>query len=255
MAMRFFFIEQPAAAGSTALITGSDARHIKTVLRLKPGDFVGLFDGQGYEYEAQIRSVSSNRIEVAVIRGAPAQTESSVEITVAQAYLKEKKMDDLVRQLSEIGINRWIPFFAKRSIPRPDKKHLAARTNRWAKIAREALKQCRRGRLLDIGEAVSFEAVLEMSHAYDLNIVFWEEATQPANNTVLKAGRPIKKILVLLGPEGGFGIEEIEKASQKGFVTAALGPRILRAETATLAACVLLQYLYGDLGDRPRKIS
>ncbi|MBU0987409.1 MAG: 16S rRNA (uracil(1498)-N(3))-methyltransferase [Proteobacteria bacterium] len=246
--MRYFFIEQPADAGSTSLIAGADARHIKTVLRLKPGDKIGLFDGKGSEYEARIIAVSSGRVEVAVARRFPAFTESPLHIIVAQAYLKEKKMDGLVRQLTELGVSRWIPFFADRSVPRPAKNQLAARTQRWEKITKEALKQCRRGRLLDIGAAVSFETVLDLGQTCDLKIIFWEDEIKPAHDSLPQPGQRFEKILVMLGPEGGFTAREIESAQKKGFVTAALGPRTLRAETATVAACVLLQYLYGDMG-------
>jgi len=249
--MRYFFIEQPKVGGPLSLITGSDARHIKTVLRLKSGDTIGLFDGEGFEYTARIESVSSKRVEVAVLQRLRSTAESPVKITVAQAFLKERKMDSLVRQLTELGITRWIPFFAERSIPRPAKTHLAARRERWEKIVREALKQCKRGRIPEIGEAASFEEVLTLSKTSDLKITFWEEESTPVNASLSDLSGPereIKNIFVLLGPEGGFTVREIENAGDSGFVTASLGPRILRAETATVAACVLLQYLYGDMG-------
>jgi len=246
--MRYFFIEQPAVVGPTALITGADARHIKTVLRLKPGDTIGLFDGKGFEYKARIVAMSSAKVEVSVIQCFPAAAESPVQIIVAQAFLKEKKMDTLIRQLTELGITGWTPFFAERSVPRPDKKQLSARTQRWKKIAKEALKQCKRGRIPEIGETASFEGVLNQSEPYDLKIAFWEDEPAPVKAFLPKPGRQINTIFVLLGPEGGFTVQEMERARARGFVTAGLGPRILRAETATIAACVLLQYLYGDMG-------
>jgi len=248
--MRYFFIEQPTGSGPTSLITGPDARHIKTVLRLKPGDRIGLFDGKGFEYEARIVAISSGKVEIAVMQCLPAAAESPVKIVVAQAFLKEKKMDSLIRQLSELGITGWLPFFAERSVPRPDQKQLLARTQRWQKIAREALKQCKRGRIPEIGETVSFENVLSQSESSDLKIAFWEDEAAPFKVSLTKFERPVNTIFVLLGPEGGFTVQEIERARARGFVTAGLGPRILRAETATVAACTLLQYLYGDMGKK-----
>ena len=122
--MRYFYINQSDIIGSTSIITGTDAKHIKKVLRLKSGDMIGLFDGLGLEYEAKIVHLSANSVEVLITRRFQSKTESPVQIIVAQAFLKERKMDTLVRQLSELGITKWIPFIAKRSIPRPDKKRL-----------------------------------------------------------------------------------------------------------------------------------
>jgi len=221
--MRYFFIEQSELSGTAAVITGSDARHIKTVLRLKPGDKIGIFDGRGFEYRAEIIALSPERIKVSITNRFPSTAESPVQIIVAQAFLKEKKMDGLVRQLTELGVTKWIPFFAERSVSRPAKKQISARTQRWKKIAREALKQCKRGRIMEIGETVSFEEVLNLGESCDLKVVFWE---------------------------GGFTSREIESARDRGFVTAALGPRILRTETATIAASVLLQYVFGDMSQK-----
>lgn len=249
--MRYFFIKQSDLAGSKAIVKGSDAHHIKNVLRLKPGDKIGLFDGTGLNYETKIVTLLSKSIEVFVIRRFSSTTESNVKITVAQALLKDRKMDSLVRQLTELGITRWIPFIAKRSVPRPDKKRLFARTERWNKIAKEALKQCKRFCSPEIGSTVSFEDVLNLGKDSDLKIVFWEEELKPVNIKLLPPhARHPESIFVLLGPEGGFTSQEVENAKASGFITAALGPRILRAETATIAACTLLQYLFGDMGKK-----
>ena len=248
--MRYFFIKHPKAAGTPSFIKGSEAKHIKNVLRMRPGDKVGLFDGQGLEYSARIVVFSGNDIEVEILRSFPAVSESNIDITVAQGYLKERKMDGLVRQLTELGITKWIPFFAERSIPQPDKKHLSVRTERWRKIAKESIKQCKRGRIPEIGKTVSFEEVLNLGDVCDLKIAFWENELKPINDTLPKPNQQFNNIFAMLGPEGGFSSQEIESARARGFVTAALGPRILRAETATIAACVLLQYLYGDIGQK-----
>jgi 16S rRNA (uracil1498-N3)-methyltransferase len=245
--MRYFFIETSEREDSILGITGPDARHIKTVLRMKPGDKIGLFDGKGLEYEAKIIDLSPGRVQVSIIRCFPSTAESPLKIIVAQAFLKEKKMDGLVRQLSELGVLKWIPFIAERSIPRPDKKQLLARTKRWGKIAKEALKQCKRGRIMEIGETVSFEEMLNQGQFYDLKIAFWEEELQPVHANLLGAGEQINTVFALIGPEGGFTQKEIEKVRDHGFITVGLGPRILRAETATVAACVLMQYLFGDM--------
>ena len=246
--MRYFFIEPTRLTASVASITGPEAHHIKNVLRLKPGDGLKLFDGTGFEYDAVITSVSVKEVAVKIQRKIKAAAQAGVQIIVAQAFLKEKKMDDLVRKLCELGVAQWIPFFSQRSIPRPDAKRLAGRSQRWQRIATEALKQCRRTDAPQIGDALSFEEILDFSSNCDLKIVFWESESSLLTRDLAAEENPLKKILVMLGPEGGFSDQEIKMVRNCGFVSAGLGPRILRAETATIVAVTLVQYLFGDMG-------
>ena len=247
--MRRFFIKQSKITSTKIFITGSDAAHIKKVLRMEPGDRIWLFDGRGFEYEAMIENLLAGSIEVSITKRFLSASESPVQIIAAQALLKDKKMDILARQLTEIGITKLIPFTSIRSVPRPDKKRLSERRKRWEKIAIEALKQCRRGHVTEIGETITFNDVIKIDDECDLKIVFWENESKPISDAVQQVhDRHYRKILAVLGPEGGFTEKEIEDARACGFVTASLGPRILRAETAAVAACTILQYLFGDMG-------
>jgi len=247
--MRLFFIEESELAGPNPAVSGVDARHIINVLRLKPGDRIGLFDGTGKQYEASISAFSSGKVEVSVLGSSEPGVESPLELVVAQSFLKEKKMDDLVRKLTEIGISRWIPFISERSVPRPDDKRILSRTGRWEKIAKEAAKQCKRVKITGIGKTISFEGVITLEKDFDLKIVFWENEKNLLDPMSLTAEHnDLKRILVMFGPEGGFAVNEIEKAKESGFITAGIGPRILKAETATICACALIQFLFGDMG-------
>jgi 16S rRNA (uracil1498-N3)-methyltransferase len=247
--MRFFFIDRTEIAGPAPTLRGTDARHIINVLRLKPGDIIGLFDGTGKQYKARISDLSSGRVGVSVLESSDPVIESPLELVVAQSFLKEKKMDALVRQLTELGIYKWIPFISERSVPRPDEKRITARILRWKKIAIEAAKQCERVRITGIGKTLSLDELLAAEKDYDLKIVFWENEKNLLDKNNLAAGRSnLMKILVMFGPEGGFAVNEIEKAKESGFITAGMGPRILKAETATVCACALMQFLFGDMG-------
>ena len=247
--MRRFFVTSIDQTKSAVSLCGSEARHVKNVLRLKPGDMIRLFDGSGCEYDAVIKHLSTTKTELVIARKASATAESAIQLIVAQGFLRQKKMDSLVRQLSELGMTRWIPFFSERSVPRPDKKRLAARLERWQKIVRESFKQCGRSVLPEITPPVPFEEVLTLGQACTLKFIFWENESQPLpQKSGIRAQKPGDQIIIILGPEGGFTFQEIETAKACGFEVAGLGPRILRAETATLAACTLMQYLYGDLG-------
>jgi len=248
--MRLFYIDPCQIKDHVVAIKGSEARHIKTVLRLRPGDNLKLFDGSGSEYEAVIINEFPNKVEVEILQSRHVEVKRSVQIIVAQAYLKEKKMDDLVRMLCELGIAMWIPFFSERSIARPSPKRLENRIARWKRIAQEALKQCRRPESLEIKRTRLFEDVLNLGKTCELKIIFWEDESRLLDIQLIAKSASVTKILLILGPEGGFTSREIEMAVNRDFVSASLGPRILRAETATLAACTLVQYLYGDMGKK-----
>ncbi len=246
-----FFLPQAQLEHPTPAIIGADVNHIKNVLRLKPGDKIFLFDGTGGEYIARIVQLSSGRASVEVIEKIVSFPESPVHISIAQAYLKEKKMDRLVRQVTELGINHWRPFFSERSIPTPDPKRMHARIQRWQKIMLEAVKQCRRSCLMEIGQSVSFDDMLVPAKDADIKIIFWENIGNPlVINDFASNKQKIRSVYSVIGPEGGFSANEVKQAVEAGFVPVGIGPRILRAETAAVAACTLLQYLFGDFGQK-----
>ncbi len=252
--MRHFFIEPSQLDGCRASFSGAEARHIKNVLRLKPGDAIRLFDGTGVEYVGVIDALPPGAVEVAISGSVPAAGRARLPVSVAQGFLKEKKMDRLVRQLSELGAARWMPFISDRSVARPEGGRAQARQERWRRIAVEALKQCRRGDVMQIDDVVEFDRLLERAPAHELRIVFWEQSSEPLTAQRFSGGPAgPASVLIVLGPEGGFAEEEVRAAVAAGFISASLGPRILRAETAAVAACAIVQYLFGDLGAAAKK--
>lgn len=232
-------------------ISGPDVRHMRKVLRHAPGDRVVLIDGSGYEYPAVIESLSLDTATFSVTGKIPSRATSPLELVIAQGFLKEKKMDTIIRHLTELGISRWVPVFSERSVARPDKKRLAERERRWETISIESLKQCGLSRLPEISQPIPMKDLLEDPEPCDGKVVFWEDETQPAKPVDALFPAAPRKILVLIGPEGGFSSEEIEMAKAAGFQSASMGPRILRAETAAIAACTLIQYIYGDMKKSP----
>ena len=247
--MRYFYIEPEAIDGKKALITEPDAGHIRKVLRLKPGDIIGLLDGSGYEYHARIDSFGNQGIKAVIEKKNECVSESPARITLAQGFLKEKKMDELVRQLTELGISQWIPFMARRSVPKPSERQLEKRVERWQTISKQAIKQCQRGRYVQVNPPISYEETLQQASDYDAKILFWEDEATPLKEIKTQIGdKPIQRLFIIIGPEGGLTEQEVALAKASGFYIAGLGPRILRAETATIAACALAQHIFGDLG-------
>ena len=246
--MRRFFIHPDEITKPFPEIFGQDAQHIIKVLRLNKGDHIVLLDGTGLEYEAKIVRFSTNRVYMSIIHKYLTGTESSVQIIVGQGYLKNKKMDLLVRHLTEIGITQWIPVITERSIPQPDKNRMLSRIQRWKAIANEAVKQSKRSIPPIIDAPVSFHEAIGQSNIADLKIIFFENEITPIKRSLVPDGQNPSKIMIMLGPEGGFSQEEVDLAKTSGFITASLGPRILKAETASISACTLVQYLFGDMG-------
>ena len=161
-------------------------------------------------------------------------------------------MDRLVRQVTELGIYALIPLLVERSVPKPEPERWAEKEQRWESIARESLKQCGRSQIPRIGPAAPFEEVVGTSQAYDLRILFHHgnsELTRPDASDA----RNMRQVLALIGPEGGFTSDEVKLARKQGFVRVSLGPRILKADTAAVAACSILQYAFGDIGGPPKK--
>jgi 16S rRNA (uracil1498-N3)-methyltransferase len=247
--MRRFYIDPGQISQNEPRLTGSDAHHLFNVLRLKAGDRIVVFDGSGNSYQARIKTANRQIVKLAIERHLAESSERLLDFTLAQGFLKDKKMDLLVRQLTELGITRLVPFFARRSVPNPEPKRLIGRYHRWEKITLEAIKQCGRSRPMYLAPAASFDQILKMARSHDLKLIFWEDVAGSPPLPAADGPKP-GKLFVIIGPEGGFDPLEIEQAQAEGFQTISMGPRILRAETAALAAAALVQFHFGDMGQK-----
>jgi 16S rRNA (uracil1498-N3)-methyltransferase len=252
--MRRFFIPSHSLSGDCPVITGDDAGHIRNVLRLKPGDEIELIDGTGLECDARIVRISAGKVDVSILGRRFSGSRSTPRLIIAQALLKDNKPDTIIRQITELGIHEWVPFAARRSVPVLNAQRISSRKDRWEKIAIEALKQCRRSNLLKISDLLTFDAMLAYGENCDIKLIFWEDES-PSNPFELPVANTgsVQSVMAIIGPEGGFTPDEVAAAKAGGYTTVSLGPRILKADTATLAVSTLLQYGYGDM--RPLKPS
>jgi 16S rRNA (uracil1498-N3)-methyltransferase len=245
--MRSFFVDPDEFLKAEATISGADARHIRKVLRLKPGARVRITDGQGQLADARIKAVECDRIRIEILTVFNGRSTGLQEMVVAQAMLKDRKMDGVIRALTELGMTTWMPFVSTRSVVQPNQRRFLARQARWARIAREAVKQCGRRRQPRIQITAGLADILLAAHGFDHKIMFWEEAAAlPRKPHEDKVPEDQDGVMLIIGPEGGFTAEEAEAARNAGFQLCSLGPRILRAETAALAAVTVAQYLFGD---------
>ncbi|MBW1859647.1 MAG: 16S rRNA (uracil(1498)-N(3))-methyltransferase [Deltaproteobacteria bacterium] len=251
--MRRFFLEREKILSERPKLTGLDFKHVRTILRLKPGDELFLFDGEGSEYRTRIIESTPKSIILSVEEVFPSTSESPARITIGQGLLKARKMDGVVRQVTELGIHALIPVIAERSVPKPKSERWAEKERRWKTIAWESLKQCGRSQTPRLAPPISFEALVHGSEAYSHKIVFHDHDSEPAATFRPEKAKDAGKVLALIGPEGGFSPDEVQMAVNFGFRCVSLGPRILKADTAVVAASAILQYLFGDLSQPPKK--
>ncbi len=229
--------------GDLCAAAADQARYLKTVLRMKAGDPLLIFNGTGREYEAVIRRQTAEGVELE-ITGSRLLPAAGIHVTLCQAVPKAEKMDGIIRHATELGAARIIPFLAERSVPRWQPEQFSHKRERWRKIALEASRQCVRPDVTEIGEIMTFERMLSALPELGLKLIPWEEETMRGIREVLRdpSRNGAREFTVAIGPEGGFSVEEIEKARRAGFLSVSLGKRVLRVETASLAVLAILQY-------------
>jgi len=217
-------------------------RHIAVVLRMKTGDELLLCDGQGTDYAAKITQVNKSEV-LAEITGQSKWEIQSPRVFLAQGLPKSDKMDWIVQKATELGVATIVPIVTERTIVKV--RDEAKKVSRWQKIAREAAMQSSRPDIPQVQALVSFPEFLQALDAEPgtLLLLPWEEGTVPLKE-VLRGMQGIKKIVVCIGPEGGFSAKEAELAKGKGFRLVSLGRNILRTETAAIATLGMIGYEY-----------
>lgn len=241
--MHRFFVAPEDLRGEEILLP-PDVLHHLSVLRLKPGEEILLLDGLGLVCRCRILSLG-RRGGTARVTERRREKESAFPITLLQGLPKGDKMDLVLQKGTELGIARFIPVAAGRSVPALPPDREASRLERWARIVREAARQCRRPCLPLLDPVLPLASALA-DRPEELRLFLWEGESRPLGACLpLRAPRDAA---VLVGPEGGFSAGEAEAARRAGFLPVSLGPRILRSETAGFAVASILQHRYGDLG-------
>ncbi|MCK9229159.1 MAG: 16S rRNA (uracil(1498)-N(3))-methyltransferase [Syntrophales bacterium] len=249
-------VYRPALRPGTTMteLDREDFHYLKHVLRLKVGDTVILFDGVGNEYEAVIDDFGASRVRLEIREERPVD-DPAPPVILAQALPKEGKMDFIVQKATELGVRTIIPFTSSRTIPRLTGEKAAARVKRWRKIAAEASKQCGNAIVPEVSEIRTFEAMIDEGARASLPLFFWEEEHHRGIRDIFSTPfRPdLSEISIVVGPEGGFSRDEATAARNRGFMTAHLGRRILRVETAALVILSIIQYEIGSIGTSPER--
>lgn len=241
--MSRIFLQDAIADTDTIAITGENARYLSTVLRSIPGDTLIITDRNHNSFSAHISSVTKKVVTVTLVSRLSFDTESPLQIVLLQGLLKGTKMDFVIQKATELGVSKIIPVVTERSQIRQTRK-LA----RWKKIAEDASRQSGRNVVPKILHVIDFAKLFTgKGKTTKRGILFWEEGGESVSS-LMKRFEKHGAISLFVGPEGGFTEGEVKTASGEGFLKATFGKRILRAETAALAAVSIFQYELGDLG-------
>jgi 16S rRNA (uracil1498-N3)-methyltransferase len=236
------YVEAALTAGSTVDLPPDTASHLAKVLRARAGDELILFNGDGREFTGAIEAVRGSRVAASVGEGRPVDKESPLSVTLVQCVPRGDRMDFIVQKATELGVARIVPVLSQRSVVRLDKAHAESKATHWRAVAISACEQCGRNRLPAIEAAQPLLNYLgESAPSTPLRLVLEPES---APHTAAAAGPGAE---IAIGPEGGFSSDELEAFRVAGFSKVGLGPRILRTETAAIAALVWLQARFGDM--------
>jgi 16S rRNA (uracil1498-N3)-methyltransferase len=237
------FIEAPLKSGARVKLSGSAAGHVTRVLRLRSGEPLTLFNGTGAEFSGRIEATYGGTVTVAVEEERHADRESALALTLAQGISRGERMDLVVQKATELGATGIIPLLTERSVVRLDTQKAARKLEHWRAIAIAACEQSGRNRIPELAAPMDLASFLRADTHAAAKLLL----SPGAQLRIPDVPRPQGAVIVLIGPEGGLTEEEQSHARQAGFTGVRLGPRVLRTETAAIAALTLLQREFGDL--------
>jgi len=238
--MHRFYIDH--VDGNKAIISDSEQlHHLKDVLRLKVDDEVIVFDSLGNEYLGAITGLDREQAELKVARVGSSRSPSSTKLTVACAIPKGNRLDDVIDYLTQLGVDRIIPMWTERVVVKLDDTKTEARLKRWQKIAQSAAQQSQRSKIPLIEPVTGLNDVVSSSEDYDLKLIPNLAGERRHLKDVVAEARP-KDIIVLIGPEGDFTLEEVTLAVSKGFIPVSLGDTVLRVATAAIAVASYIKF-------------
>jgi 16S rRNA (uracil1498-N3)-methyltransferase len=243
MAAPRIFSDEPVVPGPELALGAGAAAHVTRVLRLRAGDAITLFDGTGMDYPATLLAVGRQGARVSVAAGVAVERESPLRIELLQGVSRGAHMDTVIQKATELGVSSIRPVLAERSVVRLDEERSDSRLRHWQRVAISACEQCGRSRVPRVHEAATLAAALAAIPPAAVKLVL-DPAGRADLAGLLQPGVPVA---LAIGPEGGYTPGEYEVLRAAGWHALSLGPRILRTETAPLAALSVLQFLAGDL--------
>jgi 16S rRNA (uracil1498-N3)-methyltransferase len=269
-------VDAPLRSGQRLAVEGSAGNHIARVLRLRAGDPLTLFNGQGGEYGGSIEEIRRDTVLVSVLEHREIERESPFQLVLAQGISRADRMDWVVQKATELGVCRIVPIFTERSVVHLDEKQAARKVQHWRSIVIAACEQSGRNRVPQIDQPIGFYEMLQQRDPPQDRDALQQprpgeddlpQEPRSGNDDSLHQPGEVARLLlsptaklrladippgppgatVLIGPEGGLADVEQEAAIKSGYTPVRLGPRVLRTETAAVCALTLLQQRFGDL--------
>lgn len=240
--MQRIYIEPENIIDTEMTFSIEQSHRISTVLRLKAGDSIIVFDGQGKEYRVILKKVKTNEIIGIIESMTLINRDPKLEITLIQGLPKFEKMDSIVQKATELGVKRIIPVITTRTIPSLTLQKTKLRLDRWQKIAISAAEQSGRTIIPLISPITNLDQGLLEIDSINLKLFFWEEERSVTLKSVLQKIDARNAAAIIIGPEGGFTKEEAKLAKQSEAISVSLGSQLLRTETAPIAALSILLY-------------
>lgn len=245
MSLTRLYVKSPLSAGADLELDSEKARYLGRVMRLRVGDTLSVFNGDDGEFHATLTSVTKDSASAHLVSPIETSTESPLKVHLVQGISRGERMDFVVQKATELGVKRITPVLTEYGVVKLNPDRASKRRDHWQGVAESACEQSGRIRPPLIDEVIS------------LNAWFGERPKDPGTDLVLRPGaidrltaipEPSTKLCLLIGPEGGLSDSEYDDAQVAGFQPVTLGPRILRTETAAVAAIAIVQSLWGDLG-------
>ena len=225
------------------ILDGEQARHIAKSLRMKAGDMLTVTDGEGNDFGCQIDLITKDTVELSVCYKQACESEPTCRVTIYQGVPKGSKLEDIIQKCTELGVSRIVPTLTKRCVSRPDDKSAAKKNDRYRKIALEAAQQSGRGIVPEISAQTTLKQAIAADDS-EVKILFYEGGGEKITSLIKSE---VKSVSVYIGPEGGFDADEVELLRENGAQIATLGKRILRTQTAPVAALTAIMLLTNNM--------
>lgn len=239
---RFFVDAADVGENSIFIHSKEDIKHMVKVLRLREGDKIEISDSAQWEYQAEIRAMEADFVEARILDKQKFAREPELRVTLFQGIPKQSKMETIIQKCVELGAFSLVPVFMERTVV-VDKGNFEKKQQRWQRIAAESVKQCRRGIIPEIKEAMKLPDMIKTLSEFDLVLLPYENETgRTIKDSLRSQMRRPKDIALIIGPEGGFSDQEAETLKQAGADQVSLGKTILRTETAGPAALAMVMY-------------
>jgi len=244
MRLTRIFVPGALAAGAQIELPAQAGVHLTRVLRLEPGAALTLFNGAGGEYAATLLPANGKHVQARITRHDTIERESPLAVTLLQGIARGERMDLIVQKATELGVARVVPVLAERSVVKLDAKQRERKRAHWQAIANSACEQCGRNRVPQIGAPLPLGDSLDGLAGDSLRCLLAADGGDTLAKVATHGAH--QPVVLLIGPEGGLADNEQEFARANGFVACRMGPRVMRTETAGLAALAVLQAIAGD---------